>query len=59
METHLDNGSEVDVSVQGDSIVISPVRRRRYDLKAMLEAITPENVHPEFTSGKAVGKEEW
>ncbi len=59
METHLENGSEVDVSVQGDTIVISPVRRRRYDLNEMLEAITPENVHPEYTSGEAVGREEW
>ena len=59
METHLDNGSEVDVSVKGDSIVISPIRRRRYDLNDMLEAITPENCHPEFNSGTAVGREEW
>ena len=59
METHLDIGSEVDVCVKGDSIVISPIKRRRYQLKDLIDAITPENAHPEFETGKSVGREEW
>jgi antitoxin MazE len=47
----------VDVREEGGRIVIEPLRRREYDLDALLADITPENLHTEVSFGPAVGKE--
>ena len=51
----LETGGEVDVQVQKNSIVVSPVET----LDALLDRITPENIHPETDWGKPLGKEIW
>ena len=51
-------GLEVDVRVEGDRLIIEPVRPP-IDLDAMLAAITPENSHELIDWGPPVGKEFW
>lgn len=52
----LNEGTTVDFSVRGNTIVINP---RRYSLEKMLLQITPDNVHKEIDTGAIVGKEIW
>lgn len=52
-------GTAIDVRVEGESIVITPVRRPRYALDALVAGITPENVHGETDWGAPQGHEEW
>ena len=48
----------VDVRVEDGHIVIEPVAHPdAYDLEQLLSAITPENLHAEFSFGPAVGRE--
>lgn len=52
-------GSEVEFGVIDGSLVIKPIKRRRYSLDELVEGITPENLHAEIDSGVAVGNEAW
>jgi antitoxin MazE len=39
--------------------VIEPVRQKTYDLRRLLEGITPKNQHEAVDFGPAMGKEVW
>ncbi|MBD2440621.1 AbrB/MazE/SpoVT family DNA-binding domain-containing protein [Nostoc sp. FACHB-110] len=52
-------GIAIDFSVEGNSIIITPQKRRKYTLDELLEGMTPENFHSEFETGNAVGNEDW
>jgi antitoxin MazE len=54
---HLDEA--VDVREEGGRVVIEPVRRKTYELKELVNAITPKNRHDPVDFGQAVGKEAW
>ena len=58
-ETAIEEGSEVDLYVEGDRIVIRPVRPPRYSLDDLLSRVTEANRHDEIFTGDAVGKETW
>ncbi len=47
----------VDVREESGRIVIEPVRRKTYDLAALLKGITRANLHQETDFGRPVGKE--
>ena len=49
-------GSAIEMFSEGDRVVL---RKRVYDLEDMLEQIDPSNLHPEWDTGPAVGREEW
>jgi len=49
-------GSEVDISVSGGRIVLTPLGRE-YGLEELADQITPENRHGETDWGKPVGRE--
>jgi len=49
-------GIDVNIIVVGDRIIIAP-RRRKYTLEQLLEGMTPDKFHPEFTTGSIVGNE--
>ena len=49
---------EVDVRVEGDRLIIEPVREP-IDLAALLAKVTPENCHELVDWGPPVGKEFW
>lgn len=47
----------VDVREEAGRIVIEPIRPGEYELSALLDGITPENLHAEVDFGQPVGKE--
>jgi antitoxin MazE len=57
-QAQLDEGTEVEVSLEGGSLSI---RRRppRYTLDELVDQITPENRHEEADWGEPQGKEVW
>lgn len=57
-ETRVKYGSEVDLTVERDRLVIRPVRARRYHLKTLLAGVTRNNLHAEVHTDDAVGLEQ-
>jgi antitoxin MazE len=55
----LKEGSEVDVKVENNRLVIEPSRRRRYTMAELLEGFTPDDWPGEVDWGPPVGKEVW
>ncbi len=55
----VDAGSPVDISIEGDRLVIQPVRPSRYELKDLVSQIREDNLHGEIPMGGPVGREVW
>jgi antitoxin MazE len=52
--------SPVRISVQGQAIVIEPVREQKvYSLEQLLDGVREENLHQEADFGRAEGQESW
>jgi antitoxin MazE len=58
-EVGVEAGSPVDLTVEGGGLSVTPVRRHRYALQDLLDAITPDNTHEEVDTGAPVGREIW
>ena len=56
---HLDLDEPVNVREESGRIVSEPVRRKEYDLAALVMRITRRNLHDEVDFGAANGKEAW
>jgi len=54
-ELALKDGSFVDISDKGKTIIIKPLQKN--NLSAMLKNITEQNIHKEIDFGGLVGKE--
>ena len=57
-ETHLNEGSEVDISVNGNKIIIN-VLKNRYNLEDLLSNINVYNIHNEISTSTPLGNEIW
>jgi antitoxin MazE len=57
-EISLAHGTEVELSIEDGSIIITPVSSN-YDLESLIEGITPENKHAETDWGEPKGAEVW
>ena len=44
-EAQVEAGSTVDISVDDGQLVVKPIRRRKYLLRDLLEAVNAKNVH--------------
>jgi antitoxin MazE len=55
----LKQGSEVDIRIEGNRLVVEPAHRRRYTMAELLEGITPDNRPEEVDWGPPVGREVW
>ena len=55
----LREGSEVDVRIEGERLVIELHRPTRLTLKDVLKGFTPDNRPGEIGWGKPAGKEVW
>ncbi len=53
----LEDGSEVEMGLDEDALWITPAARRRPSLSQLLDKVTPENIHSEVKTGRAVGRE--
>jgi len=58
MQADLSENSEVDISLEGDRIVVSPAVKE-WKLDELLAGITPRNTHRESSWGDRVGTEVW
>ena len=59
VDAGVEEGSEVDISIEGDRLVIQPVRPARYELKELVSLIREDNIHEEIPTGRRVGREVW
>jgi len=55
----VEEGSPVDISIDGDKLVIQPVRPSKYELKDLVSQIREDNIHDEIPTGDPVGREVW
>jgi antitoxin MazE len=58
-EVGLQKETSVDVSLADGKLVIAPIAKPKPTLKQLLAKITKDNLHGEFDTGPAVGKEVW
>ena len=58
LQTDLSENSEVDISLEGDRIVVSPVTKE-WKLDDLLAGITTRNAHNEISWGDRAGGEAW
>lgn len=57
-ETHIENNSLVDLSLENDHLVISPIDELDdFSLSTMLSDINEDNLHESVDFGEAVGEE--
>lgn len=57
-EAHLTEGASVDISLEGDALVVRAVRAP-YRLADLVSEVREENIHYEVDTGDAVGREAW
>lgn len=55
----VEEGSPVDISIDGDKLIIQPVRPSKYVLKDLVSQIREDNIHDEIPTGDPVGREVW
>ncbi len=58
-QVQLTEGVAINLTLEGNSIVITPQKRKKYTLDELLEGMTPDKFHPEFETGNAVENEDW
>lgn len=59
VETALDSGGEVDLTLEGGRIIVTPLEAPSYSLGELLARITPSNLHSETDTGPGAGAEVW
>ncbi len=55
----IEEGSAVDISLEGDRLVIRAVRTARFQLSELLSQVREDNLHGEISTGDAIGREAW
>lgn len=58
-ESGISEGSELDISFDKGVIMLKPRKRKKYELKTLLEGINESNLHGEILTGDSVGNEIW
>ena len=57
--TKLRQNELVDISIDKEKIIITPIGPKEYSLDELLEGVSEDNLHGEFDTGVPVGKEIW
>ncbi len=52
-------GSALKMEVDGDRLILTPVRVPRTTLDALLERVTDDNTHSAIETGAPIGNEAW
>lgn len=58
-ETGLDRGSEVELTLDGDRLVVTPRRPQPVSLEELVGGITADNRHREIPTTGPLGSEAW
>ncbi len=59
IESHIDQGSEVELALVEGQLIVTPIKKPAYSLEGLLEGVTEENLHGEVDTGSSTGKEAW
>jgi len=59
IESKIEQGSTVEVSLESGKIIVFPVAEPEFPLDELLASVTVENLHGEIDTGASVGKEAW
>ena len=59
LDVNLKQNELVNLSIDKDSIIITPIGEKEYSLEKLLKGVTKNNLHGEFNTGAPVGKENW
>lgn len=59
LETRVEQGTTVELTVKGESLVVKPLAEPEFELDELLSKITKQNLHGEIDTGKPVGREVW
>ena len=59
LELGLGADVEVDLTLEEGRLVLQPHANREHRLTALLDQVTPENLHAEIDFGAPVGGESW
>ncbi len=49
----------VDISIDKEKIIITPIGEKEFSLDELLEGVSADNLHGEFDTGVSLGKEIW
>lgn len=55
----VEEGSTVDIALEGDHLVIRAVKANTYHFSNLLSQVREDNLHDEISTGDAVGREVW
>ena len=58
-ETHLEQGTLVEMSLHDGKLLVTPLTQSALTLEELLKHVTPQNLHHEIDTGPAVGGEVW
>lgn len=58
-DTRLQQGVEVELTVERGRLVAVPLHPPRHSLDALLAGVTPRNRHREIDPGSPIGRELW
>ena len=59
LNAHLRQDELVDISIDKERIIITPIRQKEYLLDELLAGVSEDNLHGEIDTGVPVGKEIW
>ena len=59
LDANLRQNELVDISIDKEKIIITPIGKKEYSLDELLEGVSEDNLHGEFDTGVPVGKEIW
>lgn len=59
LNANLRQNELVDLSIEKEKIIITPINEKEYSLKELLDKVTESNLHGEFDTGEPIGKEIW
>ena len=59
IESKVEQGSIVEVSLEEGKIVVTPVTEPEFTLEDLLAKVNKRNLHEEVDTGMSVGKEIW
>ena len=59
IESQIEQGSTVEVSLESGKIIVFPVAEPDFCLDDLLAEVTVENLHGEIDTGASIGKEAW
>lgn len=55
-EARIDDGSSVDIKIEGKKLIIKSLKPS-FNLEKLLARVTPQNIHNEIDTGQNIGKE--